>query len=64
MDNVTTIARHCAAWLGAFCAVLVSPMILFYSAPLVVGVASDIVHAGGGLIAAAILIAGLLRAFA
>jgi hypothetical protein len=62
MDKVAMIARHCGAWLGAFCAVLISPMILFYSRPLVVGVASDMVHAGGGLIAAAILIAGLLRA--
>jgi hypothetical protein len=37
-----------------------SEVILIYSGPLVVGAASDIIHAGGGTIAAAITTAGTL----
>jgi hypothetical protein len=44
--------------------VLISPVVLIYGGPLVVGAASDIVHAGGGTIAAAIITAGMLWAVA
>jgi hypothetical protein len=64
MNKMTKIARHCAGWGLSFCAVLISPVILIYSAPLAVGAASDIVHAGGGTIAAAIITAGTLWAVA
>jgi hypothetical protein len=64
MNKLTKSARHCSGWGLAFCAVLISPVILLYSGPLVVGVASDIVHAGGGTIAAAVITAGMLWAVA
>ena len=57
---MTHIALHIAGWALALCAVLISPVILIYSAPLVVGAVSDIIHAGGGTIATAIITAGTL----
>ena len=64
MNKLTKIALHCAGCGLAFCAVLISPMILIYSGPLVIGAASDIVHVGGATIAAAFITAGMLWAVA
>ena len=52
MNSLTKIALHGAVWVLAFCAVLISPAILIYSVPVVVGAVADIVQAGGGPIAA------------
>ena len=53
------IVAHCAVWALAFCAVLVSPVILIFGVPLVIGIGTDLVDAGAGPIAA-VLIAGTL----
>ena len=45
MNQLKTVALHSAAWLGAFCAVLISPVILLYVPPMVVTAVSDIVRA-------------------
>jgi hypothetical protein len=50
---------HCAVWVLAFCAVLVSPVILIFAVPLAIGIGSDIVTTGAGPIAA-IVLAGTL----
>jgi hypothetical protein len=60
MNKLTRTTLHIASWALALCAGLVSPVILIYSAPLVVGAVSDIIHAGGGTIATAIITAGTL----
>jgi hypothetical protein len=39
----------------AFCVVLISPVILIYSVPVLVGVVADIVQAGLGPIAAVLI---------
>ena len=46
--SLTKIALHGAVWVLAFCAVLISPVILIYSVPVVVGAVTDVVQAGAG----------------
>jgi hypothetical protein len=48
LNLLKKIGLHCAVWAGAFCAVLVAPVILVYGVPLAIGAVSDIVHLGGG----------------
>jgi hypothetical protein len=40
------VAAHCMVWVLAFCAVLVSPVVLIFAVPFAIGVGSDIVAAG------------------
>jgi hypothetical protein len=56
--TLTKIALHSAVWVLAFCAVLISPVILIYSVPVVVGAVADVVQAGGGPIAAVLIASG------
>jgi hypothetical protein len=49
------VLGHCAAWVLAFCAVLLSPLALIYGVPLAIGAGADIVALGGGPIAAILL---------
>lgn len=46
------IVAHCAVWVLAFCAVLVSPVILIFGVPLMIGVGADVVQAGAAPLAA------------
>lgn len=43
--------KLCAGWLLAFCAVLISPAILIYSAPLTIGAGADLVQASAAAVA-------------
>src|SRR3954463_14687945 len=53
------IFAHCAVWALAFCAVLVSPVILIFGVPLAIGLGTDIVQAGAGPLAAVFIAAGI-----
>ena len=53
------IVAHCAVWLLAFCAVLISPVILIFAVPLAIGIGADIVHYGAGPVAAVAMAATL-----
>jgi hypothetical protein len=55
MNSLTKIALHGAVWVLAFCAVLISPVIVIYSVPVLVGAVADVVQAGGGPIAAVLI---------
>lgn len=50
-------------WLLAFCAVLVSPVILIFGVPLVVGVGTDLVEAGAGPILAVLIASAVATLF-
>ena len=61
------IVAHCAVWILAFCAVLVSPAILIFGVPLMIGVGADIVQGGaapllGALLSASLAVFGLCSA--
>ena len=49
------IGFRCAMWMLAFCAVLISPVILIYGMPVLVGVVADVLQAGLGPIAAVLI---------
>jgi len=53
------IVAHCAVWVLAFCAVLVSPVILIFGVPLAIGVGTDIVQAGAAPLAAVFVAASV-----
>jgi hypothetical protein len=55
LNQLKKIGLHLAVWVGAFCAVLISPVILLYTVPVAVVAVSDIVHAGGAAIAAGLI---------
>jgi hypothetical protein len=60
------VAAHCGVWLLAFCAMLVSPVILIFGVPLAIGVGTDIVQAGaapftGVLVAAGVTLLSLCK---
>jgi hypothetical protein len=65
LNLLKKIALHALGWLGAFCAVLISPVIIVYGAPLVVGAVSDIIRLGYGPMAVGLLVSAVLlrRAF-
>ena len=46
------IVAHCAVWILAFCAVLVSPVVLIFAVPLAIGLGTDFVQAGAAPLAA------------
>ena len=50
--SLLTIGFRCAV---AFCAVLISPVILIYGVPLAIGAVADLVHAGLGPIATVLI---------
>src|SRR5947209_19539601 len=50
---------HCAAWVAAFCAVLVSPVALIFAVPFAIGLGSDVVAAGYAPVAAVLAAASL-----
>jgi hypothetical protein len=50
------LVAHVAVWILAFCAVLVSPVILIYGVPLAIGIGTEIVQAGAGPIAAVLIV--------
>jgi len=56
------IVAHCAVWVLAFCAVLVSPVILIFGVPLASGMGTDLVQAGAAPLAA-VFIAGSVGLF-
>jgi putative effector of murein hydrolase LrgA (UPF0299 family) len=49
------IFGHCVVWFLAFCAVLVSPVILIFGVPLAVGIGTELVEAGAGPILAVLM---------
>jgi uncharacterized membrane protein YvlD (DUF360 family) len=53
------IVAHCAVWVLAFCAVLVSPVILIFGVPLAIGIGTDLVEAGAAPLAAVFVAAGV-----
>lgn len=53
------IVAHCAVWFLAFCAVLVSPVILIFCVPLAIGVTADVWEMGAGPLLA-VLVASTL----
>ena len=55
MSLVTRIGLRCAVWAFAFCAVLISPVILIYGVPVLVGIVTDFVQAGLGPVAAVLI---------
>jgi hypothetical protein len=57
MNKLTKIALGSAACGLAFCAVLISPVILVYGVPFAIGIVSDIVQLSGGPIIPVDLIA-------
>jgi len=64
---MTLNVLNCAAWGLAFCAVLlISPAIVIYAVPFVIGIVSDIAQLDCGPIAVAVLLligaVGLVRA--
>ena len=61
------IVAHCTVWVLAFLAVLVSPAILIFGVPLMIGVGTDLVQAGAApfiavFLAATVAVVGLCRA--
>ena len=56
------IVAHCAVWFLAFCAVLISPVILIFCVPLAIGVTADVFEMGAGPLVA-VLIASALACF-
>jgi hypothetical protein len=52
-------AAHCAVWLLAFCAVLVSPVVLILAVPFAIGIGSDVIAAGYAPLAAVVVAASL-----
>src|SRR4051794_9983687 len=56
------IVAHCAGWGFAFCAVLVSPVILIFGVPWLMGVGPAIVQSGAAPLAA-VFIAGSVALF-
>ena len=40
------VAAHCAVWVLAFFAILVSPVVLIFAVPFAIGIGGDIVAAG------------------
>ena len=55
MSLLAKIGFRCAVWMLAFCAVLISPVILIYGAPVAVGAVTDIMQAGLGPIATVLI---------
>jgi hypothetical protein len=53
------VAAHCAVWVLAFCAVLVSPVVLIFAVPFAIGFGSDVVAAGYAPLAAVLVAASL-----
>ena len=53
------IVAHCAVWVLAFCAVLVSPVILIFGVPLAIGIGTDLVEAGAAPLAVVFVAAGV-----
>jgi hypothetical protein len=53
------VVAHCAVWILAFCAVLISPVILIFGVPLAIGIGADVIDAGAGPLGA-VLIASTL----
>lgn len=61
------IVAHCAVWILAFCAVLVSPVLLIFGVPLAIGVGTDLVQTGAApflavFLAATVAVVGLCKA--
>lgn len=52
------LVAHCAVWVAAFCAVLVSPVALIFAVPFAIGVGADIASAGYAPVAAVFVAAG------
>jgi uncharacterized membrane protein YvlD (DUF360 family) len=48
------VISHCV-WVFSLCAVLISPVIVIFGVPLVIGVGTDVVQAGGGPMAAVVI---------
>jgi hypothetical protein len=48
MSLLMKIGFRCAMWMLTFCAVLISPVILIYGMPVLVGVVADVLQAGLG----------------
>lgn len=55
MSLLMKIGFRCAMWMLTFCAVLISPVILIYGMPVLVGVVADVLQAGLGPIAAVLI---------
>ena len=55
MGLLTKIGFRCAVWMFALCAVLISPVILIYGVPVVIGAVTDIVQAGLGPVATVLI---------
>ncbi|HEX6442812.1 MAG TPA: hypothetical protein VF007_11540 [Stellaceae bacterium] len=53
------LIAHCAAWIGAFCFVLVSPVALIFAVPFAIGFVSDAIAAGFAPLAAVPVAAGM-----
>jgi hypothetical protein len=45
MSLLSKIGFRCAVWVFAFCAVPISPVILIYGVPVLVGIVADVVQA-------------------
>ena len=56
MRMLTKISFRCAQWMFAFCAVLISPVILIYGVPVAIGAVTDVTQAGLGPIATALIV--------
>ena len=52
MSLLAKIGFRCAVWMLAFCAVLISPVILIYGPLIAIGVVADVVRGRGILDAA------------
>ena len=55
MSQLTKIGFRCAVWMLAFCAVLLSPVILIYGVPVAIGEVTDVTQAGLGPIATVLI---------
>src|ERR1700693_1818262 len=57
------IVAHCAVWVLALCAVLISPVILIFGVPLAIGVGTDLVETGAGPILAVLIASTVASVF-
>jgi hypothetical protein len=49
------VVAHCAVWVLAFFAVLISPIILIFGVPLAIGVGADVIDSGAGPLGAVLI---------
>ena len=55
MSQLTKISFRCAQSMLAFCAVMISPVILIYGVPVAIGAVTDVTQAGLGPIATVLM---------